>query len=431
MKLSKDHDPKREFAINVVRRLVDAGYIALWAGGCVRDLLIGQSPEDFDVATNAKPEEVRKVFGQKQTVPVGVSFGVIMVVGSKQTGNIEVATFRAEGEYSDGRRPNKVTFCTPEEDAHRRDFTINGMFYDPLQEEVLDYVGGHEDLVAGRIRAIGNPDDRMQEDKLRMLRAVRFTARFDFDLDESTANAVRQMAAEILVVSWERIAEEFRKMLKHPNRAKAVQLTGRLGLLDHIFPEFDSSFIEFNGIAIRKLLDELKTKTFEPAISLLALLIGECDSDAETRPSKDNAPEDVMREVCRRLKLSNDESDHICWLVEKRDALKHPADIPLSRLKRLLAHKHARDLIEIMRASDVAIGRPPKDADFLLNYLAETPMNVINPPPLINGEDLKNLGIQPGPAFKQILDAVRDAQLDEEIDSKEEAMELAGQLIKT
>lgn len=419
MKLSKEHDPKREFAIDVVRRLVEAGYIALWAGGCVRDLLIGQTPDDFDVATNAKPEEVRKVFGHKQTVPVGVSFGVIMVVGSKQTGNIEVATFRAEGEYSDGRRPDKVTFCTPEEDAHRRDFTINGMFYDPLKEEVLDYVGGHEDLIAGRIRAIGNPKDRMQEDKLRMLRAVRFTARFDFDLDESTANAVREMAAEILVVSWERIAEELRKMLKHPNRAKAVSLAQDLGLLKHILPEIkgigDEAWSHLNAV-----LATIELRTFCPP---MAVLCAACfESPLEAKSLK------LLHKICRRLKLSNDETDHICWLVENRNALTNPVELPLHRVKKLLAHEHSRDLIEIMRAGNVASGHPPDNADFLLNYLAKTPMDVIDPPPLITGKDLMELCIEPGPEFKRILDTVRDAQLNEEIDSKEEALELVKQL---
>ncbi|HTI49987.1 MAG TPA: CCA tRNA nucleotidyltransferase, partial [Planctomycetaceae bacterium] len=214
-------DPKRDFAVDVVRRLQEAGFIALWAGGCVRDFLLGHPPDDYDVATSARPEDVRTLFGKHRTLAIGASFGVILVHGPRggRTGDVEVATFRTEGPYRDGRRPEHVAFATPEEDALRRDFTINGMFYDPLTDRVLDYVGGRGDLERHVVRAIGEPRARFAEDKLRMLRAVRMTARFDFELDESTAAAVREMSREILVVSSERIAQELKKMLVHVRRA--------------------------------------------------------------------------------------------------------------------------------------------------------------------------------------------------------------------
>ncbi len=201
-------DRNREFAGEVVSRLKQAGHQALWAGGCVRDYLLGRVPKDYDVATDARPEEVRQIFGHRRTLAVGASFGVIVVRGPRGVADVEVATFRTEGPYLDGRRPESVTFATPEEDAKRRDFTINGMFFDPLAQQVLDYVGGERDLGAGIVRAIGDPHDRVREDKLRMLRAVRFAANLDFELDPITASAVREMADQLTVVSAERITQE-------------------------------------------------------------------------------------------------------------------------------------------------------------------------------------------------------------------------------
>ncbi len=231
--------PQREFAIEIVRKLRAAGYEALMAGGCVRDLLLGREPQDYDVATTARPEQVRTLFGHRRTLAVGASFGVIVVLPPRgnDAGQVEVATFRTEGPYLDGRRPESVAFCTPEEDAQRRDFTINGMFYDPIETRVLDFVEGEADLAARVIRAIGDPHDRMREDKLRMLRAVRFTATLDFELDEVTAAAVREMADQITVVSAERIAQELRRMLVDAHRRRAVELCDDVGLLAVILPE--------------------------------------------------------------------------------------------------------------------------------------------------------------------------------------------------
>ena len=231
--------PAREFAVEIVRKLRAAGHTALLAGGCVRDLLLGREPKDFDVATTARPEQVRDLFGHRRTLAVGASFGVIVVVPPRgsEAGQVEVATFRTEGPYQDGRRPESVAFCTPEEDAQRRDFTINGMFYDPVEARVLDFVGGEADLAARVLRAIGDPHARMREDKLRMLRAVRFAATLDFMLDEVTAAAVREMAHEIVVVSHERIAQELRRMLVDTHRRRAVELCDSVGLLSVILPE--------------------------------------------------------------------------------------------------------------------------------------------------------------------------------------------------
>ena len=214
-------ESSREFATDVVRQLRAAGYVALWAGGCVRDLLLGRGAEDYDVATSATPEQVRTLFGKRRTLAVGESFGVIIVLPPSKTAEpVEVATFRTEGVYLDGRRPTEVAFSTPEEDAQRRDFTINGMFYDPIEQRVLDYVGGEADLHRKVLRAIGDPHARMTEDKLRMLRAVRFAATLEFELDPTTRAAVQLMAPEMRVVSAERIAQELHKVLAHRTRVR-------------------------------------------------------------------------------------------------------------------------------------------------------------------------------------------------------------------
>ncbi|MBL9124924.1 MAG: CCA tRNA nucleotidyltransferase, partial [Planctomycetaceae bacterium] len=201
-----DPAQQRDFALGVVQRLVEAGYIAYWAGGCVRDQLLGRIPKDYDVATNAAPDQVRQIFGRRRTHAVGAAFGVITVAGPPGAGHVEVATFRRDLAYSDGRRPDAVEYSSPVEDASRRDFTINGLFFDPLAAQIIDFVGGQADLERGVIRAIGDPAARIVEDKLRMLRAVRFAATFGFELEPETRAAVAAPAAELPVVSAERIA---------------------------------------------------------------------------------------------------------------------------------------------------------------------------------------------------------------------------------
>src|SRR6185312_15507402 len=234
---------ERGFAIEVVRTLQQAGFRALWAGGCVRDELLGLTPHDFDVATDARPEQVMKLF--RRSVAVGAAFGVIEVIGPRgphhQHLTVEVATFRSDGAYLDGRRPNSVTFSSPEEDAQRRDFTINGMFFDPLAGQLHDFVGGQADLQARVLRAIGDPIARFNEDKLRVLRAVRIAARFDLTIDAQTLAAAQRIAPQITVVSAERIAEELRKLLAHPNRGRGVKLLAECGLTPVIFPELQAA----------------------------------------------------------------------------------------------------------------------------------------------------------------------------------------------
>lgn len=231
---------EREFAIDVVRRLRDAGYQALWAGGCVRDELLGLVPKDYDVATDARPEQVQQLF--RRTIAVGASFGVIEVLGPRQQESedflkVEVATFRSDVSYSDGRHPDAVVFADAREDAWRRDFTINGMFFDPLKNELIDYVGGQADLDDRTLRAIGAPRQRFEEDKLRLLRGVRFAIRFELAIEATTEAAMRDMAASLPVVSAERIADELREILVHPRRARGLNLMLDLGLALAVLPE--------------------------------------------------------------------------------------------------------------------------------------------------------------------------------------------------
>ena len=204
---------QRRFAAEVVHHLREAGFETYWAGGCVRDQLLGRTPKDYDVATSATPSQIRQLFGRRRTLAIGAAFGVITVRGPKEAGMVEVTTFRQDAAYSNGRHPDHVTFSSAREDASRRDFTINGLFYDPIEEQVIDFVGGRADLAAGVVRAIGQPRARFAEDKLRMLRAIRFSATFDFELEAETFSSVRQMAGEITVVSPERIAMEMRVIL--------------------------------------------------------------------------------------------------------------------------------------------------------------------------------------------------------------------------
>lgn len=406
-----------------MRRLKEANFTALWAGGCVRDHLLGKTPKDYDVATDATPKQVRKVFAKRKTVDVGASFGVIMVVGPRGAGEVEVATFRSDGSYSDGRRPDSVTFSSPEEDAQRRDFTINGMFFDPLEHKVLDFVGGERDLSQGYVRAIGDPHARMREDKLRMLRAVRFTAHLEFGLARTTKAAVIEMAPQIHVVSAERIAAELRRMLTDRHRHIAVALANEVGLLREILPEvvMHGSDKDSPDTADPKPQQVLATsENLSPQLTALRLL---------QEPSFELAFAMLLRDVsnveaiCRRLKLSNDELERTAWLVRQQDALREPDKLSLAQLKRLLSHPFRADLLALMRATLFAERADLHPVLFCEQFLEATPPEVLNPPPLVTGNDLIALGLKPGPPFKQLLDEARDAQLNDELRSHETAME--------
>jgi len=417
-----------EFATQVVQQLVQAGYTAYWAGGCVRDLLRGAEPKDYDVATNATPEQVRSLFGPRRSLPVGESFGVVIVLGKKGAGeSVEVATFRREGEYVDGRRPASVEFCSAQEDASRRDFTINGMFFDPLTRVVHDFVGGEADLNRRLIRAIGDPRARMSEDKLRMLRAVRFAASLDFAIDEETAQAVRSMAGEVCVVSAERIAQELRRMLASTTRAKAMQLFHDLRLMAVVLPEVPDSLSKQHEAAwseLLTLLQQLGEATFE--VGMAALLRSVPSASASSR--RGAATEGTVLGVCGRLRLSNEETGSICWLVEHQNRFDSFPSMTLAQQKRFSVEPGFDDLLWLERTAAQVASKHLEPYQFVDRFLAANPLEVRNPPQFITGADLLAQGMKSGPAFKEILNAVRDAQLNREIQTREEALELSRKL---
>jgi poly(A) polymerase len=397
---------EREFATDVVAQLQQAGYQALWAGGCVRDELLGRTPADYDIATDARPEQVRALFRRSHSF--GASFGVVEVLGPRGPSGewlkMQVATFRSDGTYTDGRRPDSVTYSSPEEDAERRDFTINGMFFDPIAGRIIDYVGGQTDLAARVLRAIGDPAARFAEDKLRVLRAVRMAARFELNIDPATLEAARRMAAEIRVVSAERIAEELRKLLTDRHRARGLRLLREFDLIGPILPEL----IQWDHVA--RVLDALAGPVSFP-LAFAALL---CPIGAETAAI-----------ICKRLRLSNAETERVVWLVWHHADLRDAPAMPLSKLKPILVHPGICELLALHRAEAVAEERSTDAVEFCERMLRETPPEVLNPPPLLTGDDLRAAGLKPGPEFKRILAAVRDAQLDGRIRTRDEALRLA------
>lgn len=403
----------REFAVEVVRQLRTAGFQALWAGGCVRDQLLGILPKDYDVATNARPEQVRDLFGHRRSLPIGAAFGVITVLGPKSAGQIEVATFRRDATYSDGRHPDSVTFSDPREDAQRRDFTINGLFYDPLAEQVIDYVGGQDDLQTGVIRAIGVPRERITEDKLRMLRAVRFAAKFGFAIEPATLQAVQEQSNELVIVSAERIAEELRKMLTLDRRRLAVELLAEGQLLEIVLPEARG----VHTLAWQQtlqILERLPAPTFPQAFATLLRPLAETPTELAQ----------LVDVACRRLKLSVEELTQVQRLLREEPLLRRASHFTWPQLQRVLAVPGVELVLDFAAAVSHVIDADAKELD-LCNRMLDLPAALVNPPPLINGEDLKLLGLTPGPQFRAILDQVRDAQLESLINTPEEALLLA------
>ena len=442
---------EREFAIDVVRRLREAGYQALWAGGCVRDEFLGRIPKDYDVATDARPEEVQRHF--RHTVAVGMAFGVINVLGPRsgeKAPEVEVATFRSNvfdsDGRSDGRHPDSVVFSSAQEDALRRDFTINGMFFDPLENKLIDYVGGREDLQARLLRAIGNPAARFAEDKLRMLRAVRIATGFDLAIEGATAEAIQDMAGEITVVSAERIAEELRRLLVYPRRARGMDLLYDLGLVAVLLPDV----LPMKGLPqglpsapcgdlwdhVMRVLDLLGPETSFP-LALAALLhdVGKPrvqvrTPDRYTFHMHEHVGRRMAEDICLRWKLSNVERERVLWLVEKHQFLSDARQMRTSKLKVTLAHPGIRELLALHRADALASGRTLDHVEYCEQLLREWTETDLNPPPLITGHDLARLRLQPGPLFKELLDAVREAQLEGTITTSKQALDLVQQRLE-
>ena len=403
----------REFAIQVTEQLQAAGYQALWAGGCVRDQLLNKQPKDYDVATIATPDQIRELFGHRKTLALGAAFGVITLIGPKSAGNIEIATFRKDSDYSDGRRPDAVEFSTAEMDAMRRDFTINGLFFDPLKQEILDYVGGQADLELKLIRAIGNPAERIAEDKLRMLRSVRFAANLDFQIDPATTDTIVRHANEINVVSVERISAELTRMLTHENRRRAVELLHETGLLTNILPEL-SPMVQDAERFERTLQNLQRLNSIESPPSFAVTMVTLLESPA---------PEDFFN-LCKRLKQPNEVTNTGHWILVNIDTIRQSHDLAWSAVQPLLVKPFAEQAIEFLQAVDPNCAAIP----FCRERLA-WPADKLDPAELLNGDILRKHGFNPGPQYKKILQETRRAQLDGQIATTEQAMQIAQSIV--
>ena len=429
----------KQNAIDIVKTLQGSGYKAYFAGGCVRDMIMGRESADYDIATNALPNDVMHLF--EETIPVGVQFGVVIVV--KEGHNFEVATFRTEGSYSDGRHPDYVAFSTPEDDVKRRDFTINGLLYDPVKNEMLDYVSGREDISKGIIRTIGNPIERFTEDKLRMIRAARFACRFNFPIHEETRQAIIKLARQIHVVSAERIMEELEKILTSPNPHIGIRLLDEFHLLQEILPEVSGmkgvrqpeNFHPEGDVFVHTLLclSKMKNPSWTLAMGLLLHDIGKTVTFEESDRIRFNLHEkvgaDMAANICNRLKTSNAEKERIVWLVQKHLYFKDAQKMRLSKLKRLFASDGYPELAELCRIDALASSGDLSDYNYCQEMFSKLTQEEVKPKPLINGLDLIALGLKPGPLFREILTKIEDEQLEGNLKTKEEALEKVKSLI--
>jgi poly(A) polymerase len=419
-------------AIAVVRRLRESGHEAYFAGGCVRDMLLGLTPKDYDVATGAPPDVVRKIFPNTQAV--GAAFGVILVRLGKSV--VEVATFRTDGLYSDGRRPDTVRFTTAAEDAQRRDFTINGLFFDPVEEKTIDFVGGREDLTARRLRAIGDAGNRFEEDHLRLLRAVRFAARFDLSIERETTAAIRRAAPRLKGISPERIAEELRMMLTPVTRRRAWELLIELELSPVIFrmlPPQLSTHTPSPGIpgegwsgGLFLALCPAETIPFGLALAAASLDVQRKSSDDIRRLFTKPNVQRTVNAMRKSLKISNDESDAMAGTLMGLPLLLTDGQPALAMKKRFLAQPTS-GLSRKLLAALSTVGLFRERADLLAGEFADLDKTEFAPPPLVTGDDLIAAGWQAGPVFKRLLDGVYDEQLEGRIVTKEAAMQWCGQ----
>jgi poly(A) polymerase len=425
----------RTFAATIVEKLRHRGFQAYLVGGCVRDLLLGREPKDYDVATSATPEQVMSIF--PETYAVGAQFGVVLVPAPE--GDVEVATFRSDIGYSDGRHPDEVRFSTdPRKDVARRDFTINGMLLDPVSNEVLDFVGGRKDLEAKIIRTIGDPKQRFGEDKLRMLRAVRFAARFGYTIEPATFAAIEELAGEIHVVSRERVRDELTRMLTEGHARRAFLLLDESALLPEVLPEISAmkgvaqppQFHPEGDVFVHTLLllENLPAHC-SPALAWGALL-HDVGKPATFRVAPERIRFDghvevgvkMAQEICRRLRFSTDDTEQVLSLIDNHMRFGHATRMKESTLKRFLRMPHFDEHLALHRADCLASHGDLSIYEFAQKKLAAIPPDKMRPAPLVSGDDLIAAGYVPGPRFKEILSAVEDAQLEGRLSSKDAAL---------
>ena len=441
----------RPFAEHVCRILRQAGHQAYFVGGCVRDILLGREPVDYDVATDATPDRVQQLF--PHSLAVGAKFGVIVVTedsGAESSIQVEVATFRSDVGYSDGRHPDNVVYAvTPQEDVKRRDFTINAMLLDPETNEILDFVGGRDDLRAGIIRAIGRPADRFREDKLRMVRAVRFAARFRYAIEAATFNAIVQSAPAIHEVSPERLRDELTKILTEGAARRGFELLDETRLLPELLPEiarmkgveqppqfhpegdvWTHTLIMLDGLAAGcsptlawgvLLHDVGKPPTFTPPSGPNGRIRFDEHVEVGTR---------MAEEICRRLRFSNDDTEQIAALVANHLRFKDVPQMKPSTIKRFVRLSRFEEHMELHRLDCSSSHGHLDNYEFVRRFLAETPPEQVHPPRLLTGDDLISLGYRPGPPFHAILKAVEEAQLNGKVTTREAAIRLVEDSFK-
>ncbi|MDR3677569.1 MAG: CCA tRNA nucleotidyltransferase [Acidobacteriota bacterium] len=428
-------DAKREAATRIVSRLRSEGFPAYLVGGCVRDMVMGREPKDYDVTTGATPTQVVEIFPDALTV--GAQFGVVIV--PHEAGNVEVATFRSDGVYTDGRHPREVRYAqTPQEDVQRRDFTVNGLLYDPLSDQVLDYVGGQADIRAHRLRTIGDPVDRFSEDRLRMLRAVRFTARLGFKLDAAVLAAIRQLAPQIHAVSAERMRDEIVKILTEGPARTGFELLDQAGLLVEVLPEIKRlqgvqqppQFHPEGDVWIHTLmmLEGLRQPTSTLALGVLLHDVGKPPTFTIRERIRFDTHVEVgakmAEEICGRLRISKREAERIAELVRHHLRFKDFPNMKRSTQLRFIRMEGFEEHLELHRLDCLSSHGNLTNYEMTRRMLEETPKEDVKPVPLLSGDDLIAQGYAPGPIYKSILQAVEDAQLEARIHNHTEALRL-------
>ena len=433
-------DLAKAAALEIVEKLRQHGYSAYLVGGCVRDLLLGLAPQDYDIASSAHPDEVVSLF--PETIPVGAQFGVVLVVvrpEAEKPIHVEVATYRSDVGYSDGRHPDAVRYSdSAEADVQRRDFTINGLLLDPVKDEVFDYVGGRKDLQRKIVRTIGDPGHRFQEDKLRMMRAVRFAARLGYEIDAGTMAAIRRLARDIHQVSRERIRDEIDKMLTEGHARVCFELLDASGLLGELLPEVSAmkgveqppQYHPEGDVWVHTLL---LLEGLEKGCSR-SLAWGVLLHDVGKPPTFRVAPDRIRfdhhaeigtrmaEQICRRLRFPNEITDQVLALVGNHMRFGDVKKMKQSTLKRFMRLPRFEEHLELHRLDCLSSHRDLSLYEFVRKKLASTPEEEIRPAPLITGKDLIDNGWKPGPQFRRVLQAVEDAQLEGILHTREEAI---------
>jgi tRNA nucleotidyltransferase/poly(A) polymerase len=424
-------------ATAIVQKLHDYGFVAYFAGGCIRDALQDIPPKDIDIATSANPGQVQALF--QRTIPVGIQFGVVRVLVSDL--EFEVASFRSDGVYLDGRRPSEIRFSTPEQDALRRDFTINGMFYDPLNDRVIDYVNGREDLSGKLIRAIGQPSERFAEDRLRMLRAIRFATTLGFEIESRTWLAVKADAQAIAVVSPERIRDELLKILVSPHRLRGFDLLDRSGLLAEILPELvalkgcdqPEQFHPEGDVFVHTRLMLSLLAPNASAAEVLAVLLHDIGkpptrsfdpADQRIRfNGHDRVGAEMTEAVMTRLRFPRHEIDLVVDAVRNHMVFKDVQQMRPAKLRRFMARPYFGIELELHRVDCVGSHGDLENYHFLVRKASEFAQEPLIPKPLVRGDDLISMGLQPGPRIGELLEAVQTLQLEGEMTTRAQALD--------